>query len=157
LPWSQIAGDFNARNALQLCLGAELLYMGTDRIGFQARLKYDQATWVEVGTAGNLLGTYDLGRFRELDYYPSAMTARGSVYARIYKYDKPDGWAVLDRSTKTWRKVKGYPKGVIIGADGENLIFSEHDTAWTVLHSVPTASLHLEPLTQQTAMAAAQE
>jgi|GEM_PF-2450395 len=157
LPWLQIAVDFNAYSSFQACLGCNQLYATNDRIGFWLHLYEGRGTWIEISTAGTLLGKYDLGKYHELYYQPRAMTAGGSVYARIFKEDRFNGWAVLDRSKNRWRRVSGYPKGVIIGSDRENIIFSQHDGAWTVLHSVSPESLRVEPLKQETAAVAPHE
>ena len=144
LPWLQIAGDHNAYTSLQLCLGAQQLYAGNDRIGFRTLLHEARQSWIEISSNGTLLGNYDLGNSSELSYHPLTMTAGGSVYARILNAGRFDGWAVLDRSKGQWRKVRGYPKGTIIGSDGENIIFSRREGSWTVLHSISSASLQIE-------------
>lgn len=127
------------------------MYAGDDRIGFEALSNYESHTWIEVSYSGALLGKYDLARNFELGYEPVAMTAGGSVYAAIYKDSHFDGWAALDRSQKAWRKVTGYPKGRIIGSDGENLVFSTRDGAQAVLRFVPTGMLRAEKLQPETA------
>ena len=153
LPWLEIAGDYNAYTSLQLCLGDKQLYAGNDRIGFQTLLHEGRQSWIEISSHGTLLEKYDLGKFRELSYKPLTMTAGGDVYARILKEDQFDGWAVLDRSEGQWRRVRGYPKGTLIGSDGENVIFSERDGGWTVLHSIPSSSLQIEPLKKRITVA----
>src|SRR6185437_11990721 len=151
LPWSQIAGDYNSYTALQPIIGGRWFYAGNDRLGFEPRLHYGRGTWVEVSFSGVLLGKYDLGGLGEPYHDPVAMTADGSVYAAIYKDDRFDGWATLDRSKQAWHKVSGYPKGRIIGSDGENLVFSKRDGAWTILQFVPSDSLRFEKVQQETA------
>jgi hypothetical protein len=145
LPWSQIAGDYNALTSLQLCLGGKSLFVNADRIGFYSQLKNGHGTWVEISTNGNLMRKLDLGDFEVLSYSPLAMTASGNVYARIFKNRQFDGWAVLDRSTDSWRKVTGFPKGTIIGSDGDDVIFAERDRPWTILHRISSAALRVEP------------
>lgn len=151
LLWSQIAGDENSYTALQPLIGGRQLYVGNDRMGFESGSHYGHSTWIEVSFSGVLLGKYDLGRYRELCYVPRAMTAGGSVYAAIYKSNQFDGWAALDRSKKAWQKVAGYPNGRIIGSDGENLVFSKGDGGRTVLQFVPSGSLQVEKLREETA------
>ena len=157
LPWLQIAGDYKAYTSLQLCLGCNQFFATNERIGFWVHLYEGHETWIETSTEGTLLGKYDLHPSSDLSYGPRAMTAGGSVYAKIFKEEQFNGWAVLDRSKNRWRRVSGYPKGVIIGSDGENIIFSQHDGAWTVLHSVSPESLRVEPLKQETAAVAPHE
>ncbi len=152
LLWSQIAGGRNSYTALQPIVGARRLYAGNDRIGFQSLSDYGYDNWIEVSYSGVLLGKYSLGNYEECPCYePVAMTANSTVYAAIYKDNHFAGWAALDRSKEAWRKIAGYPKGTIIGSDGENLVFSKRDGASTVLQFVPSASLRLETLQQETA------
>ena len=142
LPWSQIAGEVNAYTALQLIVGGRWLFASNDRLGF-IMLHSGYWTWIEVGYGGNLLGTYDLSRNGELNE-PIAITASNGVYARIWKDKRFNGWAVLDRAKGSWRRVTGFPKGRIIGSEGDNLIFARQDEGWTVLHSVSPGSLQTE-------------
>jgi hypothetical protein len=144
LPWRQIAAGMNAYTALQAAVGGRKLYIANDRIGFQARLRPEPDTWVEVNFAGMLLGKYDMGRFREFCYLPRAMTGDGSVYALTYREDRFDGWAVLDRSRSEWRKTSGSPKGSIIGSDANNLVFAKAEGGWTLLDFVASGLLTVE-------------
>lgn len=151
LRWSQIAGDHNSYTALQGLVGGKWLYAADDRIGLEALSNYERDAWIEVSYTGALLGKYDLAQTWDPVYAPVAMTASGAVYAAIYKDRNFDGWATLDRSEKAWRKVTGYPKGRIIGSDGENLVFSQRDGASTVLQFVPAGTLRVEKLQPETA------
>ncbi len=90
---------------------------------------------------GTLIKEYDLGDFGGVSFQPRTITASGDVYALMFKEDRRVGWAVLDRSTGRWKKVTRHPRGSLIGSDGDNLIFAEHDGAWTVLHTVAASSL----------------
>jgi hypothetical protein len=160
LPWSQIAGDHNSYTALQPIIGGRWMYAANDRIGFRASLYHGRGTWIEIGLSGALLGKYDLRKYGQDEngepyYEPVAMTADGSVYAAIYKDDRFDGWATLDRTKDAWHKVTGYPKGRIIGSDGDSLVFSKGDGAWTVLQFVASGSLRVEKVQQETAALAA--
>lgn len=148
LRWSQIASDHNSYTALQPIVGSTWMYAGDDRIGFEALSNYEGHIWFEVSYSGALLGKYDLGR--EPCYQPLAMTTSGAVYAAVYKDDHFDGWAALDRSQKAWHKITGYPKGRIIGSDGENLVFATREGASTILHFIPTGALQAEKLQPET-------
>lgn len=146
LPWSQISNYFDPNVAPHGL--ATNFYVTDDRIGFSTFLpKLGKVTWLEFGTNGNLLDKYDVGDCDEICYSPRAMTSSGSVYAQVWQHRRPAGSAVLDRSTKTWRKITGEPKGGIVGADYENVIFDEDREGWTVLHSVPSGSLRVKPVT----------
>lgn len=151
LLWSQIAGDLNSYTALQSILGGRWLYVANDRIGFYSLSHYGHSTWIEVSFSGVLLGKYDLGNYGEVSYVPVALTAGGSVYAAIYKDNRFHGWAALDRSNNAWRKIAGYPKGKIIGSDGETLVFSKSEEVWTFLQFAPPGSLRFEEPQQDTA------
>ncbi len=152
LPWSRLESDHNSYTALQAILGARRLFSSDDRIAFVSHTHDGRSTWIEADSSGTFLEKYDLGRYGALSYMPVAMTASGSVYARIYKDQSFAGWATLDRSKAAWRKLAGYPKGQIIGSDGDNLVFSKDEGGWTVLSFVPSVSLHLAEPKPQTAM-----
>jgi hypothetical protein len=144
LPWSHIAGDLNAETALQCILGGRWLFSGSDRIGFLSLVDSGGAKWIEVGFDGKLLGQYDLGSYGVLSFQPRAMASSGNVYARVYRDGRANGYAVLDKSSNTWGKVTGYPKGALIGSDGDNLVFSQLVGGWTVLHQVASAALAVQ-------------
>lgn len=151
LLWSQIAGDHNSYTALAPLLGGRLLFAGTDRIGFQSHTHYGHDTWTEVSFSGVLLGKYDLESYGLVSYWPIALTAGGTVYASIYQDKRFQGWALLDRVNKAWRKVAGYPKGEIIGGEGENVVFSRRDGDLTIIQLVPSGSLRVEKLPEDAA------
>ena len=144
-PWSQITADFNAYTTLQ-SEPRQAFFAVANRLGYAVSLRYGRGAWIEIAPGGNVLGIYDLGKYRELSYLPVAMTESGTVYAKISQFDKFAGWAMLDRQQGIWRKVQLPSKGTIIGAKDENLIFLEHDTAWTVLHSLSPESMRLDEL-----------
>lgn len=142
LPWSQIASDFG-HPAIESIRGGQLLYAADDRIGWNAALHTGSRTWIEVGFSGVLLGRYDLKTSDGLSLFPLAMTTAGNVYAMIFKFHSAR-FAVLDRSKGIWQKVTGDPSGVLIGSDGDNLVFSKTDGVWTTLQFVPSNLLRVE-------------
>ncbi len=144
LPWSQIAENHNAYTALQGVIGGIWLFSAGDRIGFLSLCDVGRAKWIEVSFDGKLLGQYGLGSYGILSFQPRAMTSSGNVYASRYQDGSANGYAVLDRSTGTWNQVTGYPKGELIGTDGDNLVFSQRDGGWTVLHQVASAALTVQ-------------
>lgn len=143
LLWSQIAGEHNSYTALQAIVGGAWVFASNDRLGFLSLSDSSRSTWVEVSYSGVLLGKYGLGSYLETYYSPQAMTADGSVYAAIWRDKQRVGWAVLDRAAHTWRKVAGYPKGALIGSEGNDLAFSHGDGGWTVVQLVAPESLRL--------------
>lgn len=144
--WAQIPGFDNSYPRIAPLTGGQRLYAAQDRLGFQAQVEKGRGTWIEVSYDGKLLGTYDLGVYAKLRYVPAVMTPDGDVYARIRKDRDVFEYARLDRSQKTWMKLSGYPKGSLIGADNDKLIFAQFDGLTTVLHPAQAKSLTLEPL-----------
>jgi hypothetical protein len=152
LHWSQIAGNQNTYTALQLFHGGRQLHASNDRIGFVSRSDdgTNSNTWIEVSFSGDLLGIYGLGsNVGESSYFPVAMTADGGVYATVYEDKQFDGWATLDRSERTWRKVSGFPEGKLIGSEGKKLIFARRNETETILQSVLPSSFRLENTRQE--------
>jgi len=142
VPWTAIAGGFNAYTALQpTVLAGRRLFSSGDRIGFTSEVSYDKRIWIEVDFGGNLIRQYAFGSY-DADYFvPTAMTASGGVYGRMYNAHEFKGYGILDRSKGTWRRLASHSQGSLIGADGEDLVFSRHDAGWTVLQRVAAASL----------------
>ncbi len=142
LSWSQTGGDFKPP-VIESPRGLQLLYIANDRIGWNEALHRGSRTWVEVSFSGVLLGKYDLKTTDGLSLWPVAMTADGNVYAMIFKFHSAR-FAVLDRSKGIWQKVVGDPSGVLIGSEGDNLVFSTLDGAWATLKFAPSGSLRVE-------------
>ena len=132
VPWSQIAADHNSYTALQPFDGARCLFSASDRIGFVTLASMGGDKWIEVTFSGELLGQYDLGSVGRKTFWPVAVTTDGGVYGRIYEDGSFAGYGLLDKSKAAWSKVTGYPNGKLIGADGDNLMFSRNNGAGTV-------------------------
>jgi hypothetical protein len=144
LSWSAIGGDLK-RPVIEGIRGGQLLYIANDRIGWNATLHYGSRTWIEVSFSGVLLGKYDLKTPDGLSLMTVAMTASGNAYAGIIsKIHSAVRFAVLDRSKGVWQKVVGDPGGVLIGSEGDSLVFSNLDGARTTLKFAPSASLRVE-------------
>jgi hypothetical protein len=145
VPWSQIQGSFNSCTALQPLIGYRVLFSANDRFGFIGNNGKTLAKWIEVGFDGKLLGQYDLSPYHGRYFNPRAMTSSGDVYAQIGENgDYHKGYAVLDRSSCTWRKVSGCPEGRLIGADGDNLVFAQSGDGATSLEKVAATALVVE-------------
>lgn len=140
-PWSQLPADHNRYTAVQCLLGGTRLYAGDDRLGLVASLKDGQHSWIEISSGGVMLGIYDLGICSDVCYSPAAMTPSGAVYAHVYREGEPDGFAVLNHSDKAWHALKGFPKGRLIGAAADTLVFSKHDESGAHLTLVSASSL----------------
>jgi hypothetical protein len=93
-----------------------------------------------------MTGQHDLSGEGSLTYHPVAMTAGGSVCARIYRHHQFDAYAVPNGLKDEWHKISRNPKGTLIGSDAESLIFAQHDGGWTVIHNIAVASLKVAPL-----------
>lgn len=141
VPWSEIAADHNAYTALQPIIGGRRLFAASDRIGFISEASPGNAKWIEVSYAGRLLAQYDLGLPDGKFFVPAAMTASGNVYAKLYKDQHFTGYGFLDKSNGARRMVSGCPKGWLIGTNGDDLVFAQHVTAWTVLHKVASSAV----------------
>lgn len=142
LPWSQISGDFQSP-VIGTFAGGQLLYAGNDRIGWDAALHRGSRTWIEVSFSGVLLGKYDLKTSDGFPLMPVAMTASGNAYATVLKFHFAR-FAVLDRSKGVWENVVGDPGGLLIGAEGNKLVFSTPDGTGTTLRFAPASSLRVQ-------------
>jgi hypothetical protein len=142
LSWSQIGGDLK-HPVIEIILGSRLLYIANDRIGWNAALRPGPRTWIEVSFSGVLLGKYDLKTTDGLSLMPVAMTASSNVYATIFKFHSAR-FAVLNRSKGLWQNVVGDPAGVLIGSEGDNLVFFNPDGARANLKFAPSGSLRVE-------------
>ena len=81
-----------------------------DRIGTYVYLGLLKMKWIEVSLSGNLIGQWEWDFDRSLSFSPVAFTANNVLYAQVWNYERPIGYAIFDRNTKTWKKVKGYPR-----------------------------------------------
>ncbi|MBV9780327.1 MAG: hypothetical protein JOY62_10185 [Acidobacteriaceae bacterium] len=142
--WSDIACGFNAMSTLQGKVGGGwTLRVSKDRLGLSVPSGFLKEKWIEVSLSGNLIGQWEWDFDRSLNFGPVAFTASNVLYAQVWNYERPIGYAIFDRNTKTWKKVKGYPKGRLLGADQDDLVFSEEDGGWTILHRIPSGAVHI--------------
>ena len=144
VPWSQIEGENNPYTALQSIVGASWVFAASDRIGFVALSNWGNSKWVEVAFSGTVLRQYDLGPYDHECFSPHAMTAHGEVYGQISKDRALAGFGVLDRAKGSWAKITGYPKGWLIGTDGDRLVFAERVAEGKILHKVDGDALKQE-------------
>jgi hypothetical protein len=70
--------------------------------------------WVETDLKGQELGRWEVGAHPA----PQAFTESGNLYIRESK-----SVSVFDRATKAWRRVAISADGILLGADGDNLVF----------------------------------
>jgi len=132
LSYAQIGGGLN-HPVIENPRGLQLLYIANDRIGWNEALHTGSRTWVEVSLAGDLLGKYELKTPDGLSLMPLTMTTSGNVYAMIFKPRGAARFAVLNREKGIWEKVTGDPTGLLIGSEGENLVFLQQNGAKATL------------------------
>jgi len=97
------------------------LRVTADRIGFWIfRDDLQRRQWIEADLRGRPSGRWklnqDLGEF--------AVTSSGTLYANGYGH----GGTRFDRKTSTWEPVPGMPDGMLLGADGNSLVFLNLDS-----------------------------
>jgi len=73
--------------------------------------------WVETDLKGRELGRWEVGA----NPAPQAFTESGGLYIREGK-----SVSVFDRATKAWRRVPISADGILLGADGDNLVFLQN-------------------------------
>jgi hypothetical protein len=70
--------------------------------------------WVETDLTGKELGRWSIGG----EFAPEAFTQSGGLYTRM-----GGSLSIFDRDMKTWRKVAAPAEGILLGADGDSLVF----------------------------------
>ncbi len=143
LSYAQIGGDLK-HPVIENPRGLQFLYTANDRIGWNEALHTGSRTWVEVSFSGELLGKYELKTPDGLSVMPLTMTASGNVYAMIFKPRGEARFAVLNREKGVWEKVVGDPAGLLIGSEGDNLVFMQLAGAKATLKFTPSASLQVD-------------
>ena len=142
LRWSEIGFDLK-HPVVESIRGGQLLYVSKDRVGWNTACRPGPRLWVEVSFAGVVLGKYDLKTGDGLSLFTEAMTANGNVYAKIFK-PRSARFAILDRSKGMWEEVSGDPGGVLIGSDGDDLVFATRESDRTLLTFTPSRLLHAQ-------------
>src|SRR5262249_2980331 len=70
--------------------------------------------WVETDFKGKELGRWEVGLYPA----PAAFTQSGGLYTRSDR-----SVSVFNRTTRTWCKVAMPADGILLGADGDSLVF----------------------------------
>ena len=79
--------------------------------------------WVEMDFSGNLIGRWKLGG-RSGQSNGFAFTADARLFAPSYDPEtKKYQLMSFDRKSSSWQPVDGGVKGLLLGADGNNLVF----------------------------------
>jgi hypothetical protein len=76
--------------------------------------------WVEMDLTGTETGRWAVPPNRE----PVAMTDRGNIYAST-----GNGLSTLDRATGSWKAVPRSPRDILLGAEGNVLVFAVRGTS----------------------------
>jgi hypothetical protein len=103
-------------------IGTWQLRVIRDRVGaiiyespvYRQNQKNRAVVWVETDLRGQELGRWEVGA----NPAPQAFTESGNLYIREGK-----SVSVFDRAAKAWRKVALSADGILLGADGDNLVF----------------------------------
>jgi len=112
LPRSSFARE---RDPVPPCVGAWSLRIVNGRVG--ARFySSSPMMWIETDLKGKEVGRWDFAGRSLL-----AFTQTGAIYGQEHDV------AVFDRSTNRWRPVARMPAGILLGADGDNLVFYMKD------------------------------
>jgi len=69
--------------------------------------------WIETDLKGKEIGRWDFKAGRSL----LAFTESGALYGQEHDV------AIFDRSSHSWRPVAEMPNGILLGADGNSLVF----------------------------------
>jgi len=103
-------------------VGRAYLRIANNRIGAFLRNAGNatKALWVEVDLNGKELGRWRTG---DIDRQPVAFTPSGAVYAERF-----GDISVLDHVTGKWNPVPIPSEGILLGADGEALVFMARGT-----------------------------
>lgn len=97
------------------------------------------AQWLELDLEGKLLGRWDIGG---LNLKVRGFTSSGSVYGQMT--DSPE-LMLLDKTTGKWNKTGATPNGVLLAADGEDLVFRMNDAPENLLVWVRMRAQWLPP------------
>jgi hypothetical protein len=114
-------------------LGLWRLRVANDRVGAMAYsgATSDNRVWVELGLDGHLIGKWAMGRDLQggLAFTSSARLCRQTPAGKA----KTPGIECLDRGTSAWEHAGDSPvPGLLLGADGDELVFSRNDGVITL-------------------------
>jgi hypothetical protein len=109
------------------------LRVADDRVGAVAYYgaTSDNRMWIELGLDGHLIGKWPMGRDLQggLAFTSSARLCRQTAPGKA----KLSGIECLDRDTGSWKHAGDAPvSGLLLGADGDELVFSRGDGVITL-------------------------
>jgi hypothetical protein len=108
----------------QIVVGGWKLRIADGRVGFMVDQEHGRS-WVEADLTGREIGRWAMPEASR----PVAMTESGSVYAAGHEL------TVLDRSSGSWKAVPAPSAGLLLGAEGDTLVFQVRGT--NQIHRVP--------------------
>jgi hypothetical protein len=124
-----LAGEFLLRSEFPPGLppagsGISWIRAADDRVGMMLYpgQTSENPEWVEMDFSGNLIGRWKLGRTGQNGGF--AFTADARLFARSYNAEtKKDQLLSFDRNSSSWQAVDGGVKGLLLGADRNDLVF----------------------------------
>jgi hypothetical protein len=108
----------------QVIVGGWKLRIADGRVGFSVEQEHGRS-WVEADLTGKEIGRWTMPEASR----PVAMTESGTVYAAGREL------SVLDRSSGSWKPVPAPSGGLLLGAEGDTLVFEVRGT--NQIHRVP--------------------
>jgi len=111
-----------------------------DRIGAVLDVSPSKYVWVELDLNGEMIGQWTYTGSMTEWFDPTALTSTGTLYGIRSIDRKRAGIAVFDKTTGTWKPLSRSPKGHLIGAEGDQLVFqSGDDLVWVLASDVRAA------------------
>jgi len=110
-------------------IGISWIRAAGDRVGMMLYPGQNSASpeWVELDVSGNLIGRWKLGPSGQLNG-GFAFTADARLFARPYNPEtKKNELMSFDRKSSSWRAAEGGVNGLLLGADGNDLVFQMSD------------------------------
>jgi hypothetical protein len=131
LPLSDLSTLYDAsyRRPFDQRIGGWRIRTAKDRIGMVAHvLPVEQ--WLEIDLDGKLLGRWD---FSGPDLKVRAFTSSAAVYGQLPRVGDKPALVLLDKATGKWNPTGATPNGVLLAADGEDLVFRMTDSPGNLL------------------------
>ncbi len=128
------AGEFLLRSEFPQGLppggtGLSWIRAADDRVGMMLYPGQNSGSpeWVEMDLSGNLIGRWKVGPSAQLNG-GFAFTNDARLFARPYNPEtKKNELMSFDRKSSSWQPVDGGLNGLLVGADGNNIVFEMYD------------------------------
>lgn len=119
LPLTEISSLYEATYRLPFLpvIGGWRMRAAADRLGtIVDSVPY---SWLEIDFAGKVLGRWDVATGLAV----GAFTSSGAVYAQLKDTGRPPQLMVLDKANGNWNKTGATMDGLLLAADGEDLVY----------------------------------